>query len=163
MLFRKIYRRLENTGYKVERDATGTRTGEKTPRTELFQAKRDGYILIVPIRQKVIIPEPNQNTLFVPPPIPLKVVPVTHAVGCSTKNLFFLDRFSPALSIRFSQDALSYFRTFQKDQIMFSSCQDTRHATGKKSLQRKASQFPPSEQTPLQFKYHIFGRISCSD
>lgn len=36
MLFRKIYRRLENTGYKVERDATGTRTGEKTPRTELF-------------------------------------------------------------------------------------------------------------------------------
>ena len=36
MLFCKIYKRLENTAYKVERDATGTRTGEKIPRTELF-------------------------------------------------------------------------------------------------------------------------------
>lgn len=36
MLFCKSYRRLDNTGYKVERDTTGTRTGEKTPRTELF-------------------------------------------------------------------------------------------------------------------------------
>lgn len=123
-------RRLENTRYKVEMPQEQELV-RKHQELHYFRLKRSLYLdCILPLHPHC--PEPNPSALSAPPPS--LSVAHTHRWLLQHKFIFLRWIFSPAPFNQVQPRYTLYFRTFEKEWIMFTSRRDTRDATEKKSL-----------------------------